>query len=133
MTCIKPEAERIADRMYKSQAEKTSALHALLDLFDSFNGDSVHVTIDRFLESRGLLIEIVCLLSNPEVSSQIQEDYYKKNAARIFKEMIFFFERLTDDEAIHKYLTWYNLSHFSANAKQSELEHIENTYLKGDN
>ena len=135
MTSIKTEAKRIANSMYKEDfAEESGAgLRSLADLFYSLNNSHPHVTFEPFLECRGLLLEMVCLLSNPDISVKIQEEYYKNNAARIFREMIVFFDRLINAESIHKYLTWYNLSHFSGDAQQSDLDYIEQVYVKEEN
>lgn len=124
------EAQRIADSLYEKDAQKEieTAQWLLIGQICELNGSSKHVTFEPFLEYRGFLIEMACLLSNPDISSKMQEDYYKEHSSRIIKNLFHFFDYFIGNDDVHKYLTWYNLKHFSASISPEELQYIKQCY-----
>lgn len=100
----------------------------LADIFTSFDQDDLRVTFEEFDNCHRLLIEITCLLSDPSISKKIQEKYYQKNAGRILKNMLKFFESLADNSEIHYYITYLNLINFSSSFTIEQLEEIKRYY-----
>ena len=123
-------AQRIADGLYKEDTEEklNTGLRRLMDVFINLNDSAVHVTFEPFFHCRGLIVEMACLLSNPDISEKLQEHYFKENAGKILKGLFHFFDSLMTEDDIHKYLTWYNLKHFWGNASEEDLEYIEKAF-----
>ncbi len=87
-------------------------LRDLTELFMALNNDDIHISFEEFGNCRGMLLEVVCLLSDPEISCRITENYFKNDGGAILKRMIEFFGHLEEKRAIRNHFTYLGLKYF---------------------
>jgi hypothetical protein len=128
---LRNDAEVIATAIYERHiSRKDHGIRDLMEAVMTLNKGESHVSFENFLDCKGMLIEIACLLSDPHISLKISEKYYKENGGSILKRMIVFFDTLENTDDVHAYCTWYNLKHFSGNITREELDCIAKQYLE---
>jgi hypothetical protein len=92
-------------------------LRDLTELSMALNNDDIHISFEEF-----------CLLSDPEISCRITENYFKNNVGAILKRMIEFFGRLEEKSAIMDYFTYLGLKYFPSCSTIKDIENISSYY-----
>jgi len=119
-------AEEILQRSLSGNPE--SQLRGLTELFIALNNDDIHISFEEFGRCREMLFEVVCLLSDPEISCRITENYFKNNGGAILKRMIEFFGHLKDNRRIMAYFTYLGLKYFPGCSTIEDIESISSYY-----
>ncbi|HEX5150075.1 MAG TPA: hypothetical protein VFW07_01435 [Parafilimonas sp.] len=86
------------------------------------NDDDFTSTWEPFLDLHNFATEIACLLTNPKISKKLSS-YTQKHAGKMLEKMLWFFERMQDEE-MYMLLLYYRLINSYGEAKESDLEWI---------
>lgn len=95
--------------------------YQIFSAFSIFESCSYGDLDDSFYECSQVLIEIACLLTNPEISNKLPDNYRKKNIGQILSKMQRFFSCIAfDDDIENTYL-----HHKLLNGNTPTLDDIE--------
>lgn len=119
-------ANQIAEQIKEKYLAGKSPERDLFECFSCFNEDAGS-TFEEFQSAERLLIELSCILSNPDFSSKLSS-YYRTHASRILLRMIDFFNSLSTDDVIQMFIMYKNLKYFSAPVE--DLVDIERRFLE---
>ena len=121
-------AQKTAERMEgKFDFKKTNI--ALFEILGDLNSIEDEEPWESFHSLEEFVKEIACLLSNPEISNEINQEYYKKNAGKLLMKMMVFFERMKENDDVQKYLIFMELKHRSGSLTLNTIRSIEEELL----
>jgi hypothetical protein len=87
-TTSKERSQEIADRIEaKYLSDKTRAERNFMERVIKLSKEDPIDTWESLMTAQGFLIEIACLLSDPEISGKLSEEFYRKNAGKILTHL----------------------------------------------
>src|SRR5690349_20239723 len=106
-------AETIADIIqinYNVNADQ--AFEKLLEMMFDLSHQKFDSSFETWENYKSFITQVGLIFSDPNVSGKLEKCFHKK-AFKMFNELIYFFDNLSNDEHLQNFLLAYNLKHWN--------------------